>query len=235
MEEKDRKYYAAYEERYRTAHALGVSWAGDVPTPIVLEMIEKYQLRPDQPMLEIGCGEGRDAGAVLDRGYGLIATDLSGEAIAYCKKRMPQYEDRFRILDCLTQRLETRFDFIYAVAVIHMLVPDEDRDGFYRFIRSHLSDGGIGLICTMGDGEFEMQSDISQAFTLQERNHGTGKMLVAGTSCRMVSFPTFERELARTGLTVLEKGITAAMPNFNSLMYAVVRKTEGAGLWKSES
>lgn len=104
-----------------------------------------------------------------------------------------------------------------------MLVPDEDRDGFYQFIRSHLAADGIALICTMGDGEFECQSDISTAFTLQERNHESGKMMVAGTSCRKVSFSTFEKELARNGLTLIEKGITSSPPDFDSLMYAVVR------------
>lgn len=104
-----------------------------------------------------------------------------------------------------------------------MLVLDGDRDGFYRFIRSHLTAEGIALICTMGDGEFEMQSDISTAFTLQERNHDSGKMTVADTSCRTVSWNTFEKELKRNALTIVEKGITSSLPDFNSLMYAVVK------------
>lgn len=222
--DNSKKYYAAYEERYKTAHAKGVSWASSVSTPIVLEILEKYGIGRQQPLLEIGCGEGRDSRAVLDAGYALMATDISPEAIAYCKKRMPQYEDHFGILDCLSNQVDSKFDFIFAIAVVHMLVPDEDRDGFYQFIREHLSENGIGLICTMGDGEFEMQSDISQAFTLQERNHETGKMLVAGTSCRMVSWNTFESELARNGLTVIEKGITESLPDFNSLLFAVVKR-----------
>lgn len=222
--EKGRKYYAAYEERYKTAHSRGVSWSSDVSTPIVMEVIEKYHIGPGSRMLEIGCGEGRDSRRVLEAGYPLMATDLSAEAIAYCKKRMPQYENSFHILDCLSDSLDTRFEFIFAVAVVHMLVLDEDRDGFYRFIRDSLSEDGVALICTMGDGQHEFQTDISEAFTLQERNHESGKMMVAGTSCRMVSFSAFEAELSGNGLAVIEKGITEALPNFNSLMYAVVKK-----------
>ena len=219
------KYYAAYDERYKTAHAHGVSWSSDVSTPIVMEVIEKYNISHDQQLLEIGCGEGRDSRVVLENGYQLMATDISREAIAYCKKRMPRYESNFSVLDCLSDDLYSRFDFIFGIAVIHMLVLDEDRNGFYQFIHKHLSADGIALICTMGDGEFETQSDISEAFTLQERNHESGKMMVAGTSCRMVSFSTFENELARNDLSIIEKGITSSLPNFNSLMYAVVRKT----------
>ena len=34
MAKEGRKYYEAYEERYRTAHTHGVSWANDTSTPI---------------------------------------------------------------------------------------------------------------------------------------------------------------------------------------------------------
>ena len=134
----------------------------------------------------------------------------------------------FGISECLTAfqaRWTALLIFIYAVAVVHMLVLDGDRNGFYRFIHDHLKPEGIALICTMGDGETEIKSDISKAFELQERDHASGKMLVAATSCRMVSFGTFAHELADHNLTVIEKGITSALPEFDSLMYAVVKKT----------
>lgn len=221
---ENRKYYAAYEERYKTAHAQGVSWSNDISTPIVMEVINKYKIDHNHQLLEIGCGEGRDSKVVLDNGYQLKATDISNEPISYCKKIMPQYESDFSVLDCLSNKLDEQFDFIFGIAVIHMLVLDEDRNGFYQFIYNHLNENGIALICTMGDGKFETQSDIHKAFELQEREHETGKMMVAGTSCRMVSFKTFEDELKRNKLEIIEKGITSSLPNFNSLMYAVVRK-----------
>ena len=126
-------------------------------------------------------------------------------------------------MDCVAETLEGRFDFIYAIAVVHMLVVDEDRNAFYAFIREHLQTGGIALIGTMGDGLSEWHTDIRTAFELQERVHGqTGKHLrIAGTSCRVVSFPTFREELERGGLQVLRKGITAIEPDFPKMMYAV--------------
>ena len=219
-----RKYYAAYDERYQTAHARGVSWLSDVSTPIVMEVIEKYNINHNHRLLEIGCGEGRDSGTVLEHGYRLMATDISTEAIRYCKKKMPQYESHFSVLDCLSETLNEQFDFIFGIAVVHMLVLDADRTGFYQFIYHHLKADGIALICTMGDGELETQSDISKAFTLQERDHESGKMRVAATSCRQVSFATFEKELKQNRLEIVEKGITSSPPEFNSLMYAVVKK-----------
>lgn len=219
-----KKYYEAYEDRYKTAHAKGVSWLSDQSSPIVLDTIKKYKLNQTDAMLEIGCGEGRDAKAVLDSGYHLLATDISAEAVAYCKKMMPSYESCFEVLDCINDRHEGKYDFIYSVAVVHMLVLNDDREAFYKFLYEHLTEDGIALICTMGDGEEEMQSDINNAFRLQERNHESGKMMVAGTSCRKVSFATFEKELHSNHLEIAEKGLTSALPDFDMLMFAVVKK-----------
>jgi hypothetical protein len=42
----------------------------------------------------------------------------------------------------------------------------------------------------------------------------------------MVSFRTLERELKENGLKIVEEGITESLPDFDSLMYAVVRKDD---------
>ena len=217
-------YYEAYDERYKTIHEKGFSWAGDVATPMVLDVMRRYGIPKETIILEIGCGEGRDARAVLDEGYNLLATDISPEAISYCKCRFPRYADRFEVLDCLNGDFNGTFDMIYAVAVLHMLVEDEDRKRFYRFIREHLSDNGIALVCSMGDGESEFSTKADEAFEIKERNHFSGQVQVASTSCRMVGFRKFEEEISEAGLTVVEKGLTSAMPDFDSLLYAVMRK-----------
>lgn len=221
-----RKYYEAYDDRYRQTHALGLQWASDEPTPIVAETLRKYGVSPSKKLLELGCDEGRDAFPLLRAGYDLLASDISPEAISFCRAGAPELAAHFAVLDCVGGTLCGTFDFIYAVAVLHMLVEDADRAAFYDFIRTHLSPGGLALICTMGDGAFERSSDIRTAFDLQSRTHqASGRTLaIAGTSCRMVSFPTFREELRRAGFFIAEDGVTAALPNFNSLMYAVVRR-----------
>lgn len=218
------KYYEAYDERYKTAHARNIRWFSDTPTGILSETIQKYGISPQMPMLELGCGEGRDAKILLDRGYQLLATDISPEAIRYCRELNPEHTAAFQVLDCVNGSLDRKFDMIYAVAVIHMLLLDEDRDRFYRFFRDHLTEDGIGLILTMGDGNTERCSDINTAFELQERNCKAGTIWVAGTSCRMVSYQTFEGELRRNQLQILEMGATEIPFEFPQMMYAVIRK-----------
>lgn len=222
----DRKYYEAYDDRYRQAHAENLQWFTNEFSEIIGEVIEQYGIQPSAHILEIGCGEGRDARHLLKAGYDVLATDVSPEAISYCRSSAPESADRFQVLDCLRERLPGRYDFIYAVAVVHMLVPDEDRAGFYRFIHEQLASDGIALVCTMGDGTFERQSDLSTAFELQERTHEeSGRTLhVAGTSCRVINFPTFERELHENSFEILQQGVTSISTIFPVMMYAVVRK-----------
>lgn len=222
----DRAYYEAYDDRYRQVHAENLRWFSDSPSSIVSEVMVQFGIDPTEQILEIGCGEGRDAFFLLERGYDVLATDVSREAIGYCRKRNPEFCHRFQVLDCLRETLPERFDYIYAVAVIHMLVNDDDRAAFYRFIREHLTADGIALICTMGDGTIERRTDIRTAFDLQRRKHDqTGKTVnIAGTSCRIVNFQHFEEELAAGGLKLLKKGITSIEPDFPTIMYAIVKK-----------
>ena len=218
-----RQYYEAYDERYRQIHARGHAWAGDAATPIVAQALERFAPDPMARLLELGCGEGRDARPLLAAGRALTATDLSPEAVAWCRAKDPVHAENYRVLDCVRGRLPGRWDFIYAVALLHMLTEDADRQALLRFVREHLTPNGIALLCSMGDGETEFCSDPSAAFELREREHPVGPVRVAATSCRIVSFPTLEAELARAGLAVLERGLTAAPPEFDSLLYVLVR------------
>ena len=221
-----RPYYEAYDDRYRQVHRENLEWFTRTPSPIVEQTIREFQIGPNSRILELGCGEGRDAIHLLRQGYRVLATDISPEAIAHCRRIAPTFSNHFQVLDCIDGKLDGQFDFIYAVAVVHMLVEDTHRKGFYQFIRNHLNASGIALICTMGDGEAQRKSDITNAFSLQERIHEqSGKTVhIASTSCRMVDFPTFRAELKENGLAIAQEGQTAIEPDFTQMMYAVVHR-----------
>ncbi len=221
----EKKYYEAYDDRYKQIHEQNLQWSSDRLSKIVVETIKAFSLSTKSKILEIGCGEGRDAYPLLAQGLDVLATDISPEAISYCKKKFSDFEQHFRVVDCVTEKLDKRFDFIYSIAVIHMLVTDNDRNAFYRFIREHLTSDGTALICTMGDGNFERQTDIHTAFDIIKRVHEeTGKIVqIANTSCRIVSFATFEKELVRNDLEIINQGITSVEPDFPQMMFVVVK------------
>lgn len=81
------KYYQAYDKRYQQIHNLKLQWSSDVVTPILQELTVQFGIRKTDKILEIGCGEGRDALWLLEQGYDILATDVSKEAISYCKRR----------------------------------------------------------------------------------------------------------------------------------------------------
>ena len=216
-----KKYYEAYDKRYGAVHEKGLRWTHDIKTPAVLQMIEKY-CKKDGKILEIGCGEGRDAKAVLYAGYDLYASDISKTAIDFCRADMPDHAERFFVLDCINGELNSCFDFIYSVAVLHMLTEDCDREAFYAFIKKHLKKGGKALVTSMGDGKTEKRSDPGKAFEESVRQLDGKDVTVVETTCRIVSFDTFEREIRAAGFVINEKGVTSVIPEFDSLMYAVI-------------
>lgn len=222
------EYYKAYDRRYCQLHQKGLSWASDCPSPIVGEVMDKYGIGRDRRILELGCGEGRDALALLGVGYRLLATDVSPEAIEYCRRLAPEHSGSFQVLDACADALEEKFDFIYAVAVLHMLTEDEHRQKFLTFIREHLGDKGLALVATQGNGEDEYCSDASLAFEDANRSHGlTGQsMSIASTTFRMVNWDSFASELHTAGFETAEKGMTAIEPDFPMMMYAVIRKAK---------
>ena len=220
-----KRYYEAYDLRYRQVHERGLEWFCGAPTPIVAQTLEKYAVRPDVPMLEIGCGEGNDAAFLLGKGCNLLATDVSPAAVDFCKDKYPRWAERFCTLDVLKDQLDQRFDFICAVAVLHMLVLDEDRNGLLTFIRDHLTDAGVGLIVTMGDGEVQRMTDVNTAFDIQARTHEQSgqEIEVASTSCRIVTREDFRREIEHAGLAIAEMGNTA-WDGAPFALYAVVTR-----------
>lgn len=225
-----RRYYEAYDDRYRQAHAAGLAWFTQQASQIVLQTVHKLGLNGNSRMLELGCGEGRDAKALLACGYDLMASDVSPEAIAHCRKMLPQHAERFFVLDAVEQQPKETYDFVYAIAVLHMLVEEDDRLAFLRFVCGSLKEGGTALLCMLGDGTVQRAGDVSTAFDLQERTHWqTGRTLcVAGTSCRIVDRETLRGELDAAGLEIAEAGMTVieeyAIPDFlPEMMYVLVK------------
>ena len=218
------KYYEAYDKRYKQVHDKGLSWSTDSNTEIVEEIINKYHLEK-RKILEIGCGEGRDARYLLNKNFDVLATDISPEAIDYCIKNDALHKGNYKVLDVLSDNSDGKYGFIYSVACLHMLVLDEDRSKYYSYIFDHLEDNGYALILTMGDGIRESMSDINTAFDNVIRTHqeSNQEIEVAATSCRIVSFDTLFIEVSNQ-FEVVEYGITEIENHFDKIMYIVIKK-----------
>lgn len=227
----DGAYYKAYDNRYKKVHSNGMLWTSTKPTLEVMKFLDDYHAGSNDNILELGCGEGRDAIYLLEIGYHrLLAIDYSKVAIKKCNELTNfRYLNQFRQFDLLEDKLEQKFKFIYSIAVLHMFVIQEHRDEYFKFIYDHLTDDGVALITMLGDGVEEYSSDIEKAFLEVDRivMNSNKKIKVAATSCKVVCFDTLEDELNKIGLKIDKKWISKEIPEFSSSMCVVVRKKNG--------
>mgnify|MGYP004459566575 CR=1 FL=1 len=222
-------YYKAYDKRYRQVYDKGYLWSTNKSTPEIIEIIRKENISFNAKILDIGCGEGRDAIFLLDNNYDVLAIDYSSTVIEKCRELSNyRYNDKFRQFDIVNDRLDNTFDFIYSVAVIHMFVNKEHRYKFYKFIYEHLNTNGSALIISMGDGVKEYKSDINKSFLDVERTicNNKKKINVAMTSCNIVNFDTLEKELLSNKLEIKRKWITNRVPEFSVAMCVLVSRNE---------
>ena len=215
---KNKKYYEAYDDRYKKIHEeTSLAWAGERPSPTLEKLLKKYGADENSSILEIGCGEGQNALNLINLGYNIEASDVSPEAIKWCKERARVNnidEKHFFVMDILKNSLDKKYDFIYSVAVLHMLVEDEDRIGFFNFIRSHLKENGRAFVIVMGDGKETRKTDASKAFELADRPFGDKMVRVATTSCRMVTWEEEFEEIKKANLKILDHYLDTTISSF---------------------
>lgn len=227
-----KEYYKAYDDRYKIYHEqTGDNWAGNKPTFILKDILEKYGATSQSKILEIGCGEGQNALFLQENAFDICATDVSVEAIEWCKKCAKERAlkaDKFFVLDVLNNNFEDKFNFVIAVSTLHMLVLDEDRKKFFDFIFNHLKDNGIAIVTSMGDGvRVSNDCDINKAFDLVKRVNSKGEFLLPTTSHRVADWNTLIKEINNSKLTIKEKYISEDISGFNKSMVVVLSKVLG--------
>lgn len=225
----DDNYYKAYEKRYKQVYKHNYLWSSKDSSPDVIEVIENNGVSQGSKILELGCGEGRDAIFLLNKKYDVTAVDYSNTVIEKCKELSNyKYNDNFLQFDIINDELNEKFDFIYSIAVIHMFVNKEHRNKFYNFIYNHLKPNGIALIASMGDGKKIYETDIQKSFDDVERVvvNNEKKIKIATTSCKIVDWKTFEKELADNNLVIKKKWISTKIPEFNPAMCVIVCRKE---------
>jgi len=221
-------YYKAYDNRYRQVHKKGLLWELTERTIEVEEIIKKYKFQ-NKNILELGCGEGRDAIYLLNNNYNVLAVDYSKEAINKCNELTNnKYVKNFKQLDLITDTLDNKFNFIYSIAVLHMFVTEKHRKRYWNFIKEHLEKDGIALIVSMGDGKEVFSSNIDNAFDDVIRKHSitNDKILVSSTSCCIKSIEQLKYEINESGLRCIEMWISNRIPNFDKCICMLVTKGE---------
>jgi trans-aconitate 2-methyltransferase len=114
------------------------------------ELIAKLNLRGDEHILDVGCGDGKVTAEIahaLPEGF-VVGTDASPQMIAFAKKTFPAEKFpnlKFQVMDARKIKFAQLFDVIFSNAALHWV---DDHEKILRGVAAVLkSDGRLVVSC----------------------------------------------------------------------------------------
>jgi len=134
---------ADYDNRYKSEEYY---W-GLKPNRICYDIMKL--LPPIKPyrVLDMGCGEGKDAVFFARCGYAVTAFDISGPGIEKAKRLAEhnQTSVNFFRADIFDYRPEGEFDIIFSSGMFHF-IPQAQREELCSSLKEHTAKGGINAL-----------------------------------------------------------------------------------------
>ena len=141
MDEAVKKQQELYDKGWSRELAAGKEQRGNLQTN--LEFLEKINLiKPENKILEIGCGIGSIVNELHHRGFDITGTDISNEAIAYGQKKFGDINLQVQSAENLPYENDSfdvvlSFDLFEHIAQIEKHVSEVTRvlrkGGYYLF------------------------------------------------------------------------------------------------------
>lgn len=134
------KPISIYEEEYRTPDYY---W-GFEPNSACYEVLRLMPPTQHLKVLDIGCGEGKDAVFFARNGYDVTAIDISDAGIEKTKRLADQVGVSVKATkaDIQDYRLDTQYDILFSSGVLHYIKPDYRNDIFANY-KKHTNTNGI--------------------------------------------------------------------------------------------
>ncbi len=115
-------------------------------------------LKPNEKVLDLGCGNGRYHNLIKEKGSEYIGVDNSEKLVEIARKKYP--ETSFLKIDSLNLPFDKNsFDKIYSIAVLHHIPSKEFRSIFLKEARRILKPNGQ-IIVTV----WKLQNGLSSIF-----------------------------------------------------------------------
>lgn len=225
MKSNNVDYYKAYDERYKKVHEKGNLWEYFEPTKEIENILKELNINNN--ILDLGCGEGRDAIYLLEKGYNVDACDYSKEAINCCNNiTNNKYKNNFFTLDIFKNKFTKKYNFIYSICVLHMFVLNEHRKKYFEFLYDHLNLDGYALIIVLGDGISQKETNIDEAFKLEKRiiQNTNISVNIPKTSCKIVTREELNKEITSANFKIIKEWISYDVPGFNETMCTLIKK-----------
>ncbi len=118
------------------------------------ELIAKLNLRGDENILDVGCGDGKvtaEIARAVPDGF-VVGTDASPQMIAFAKKTFPaeKFQNlKFQVMDARKIKFAQSFDLVFSNAALHWV---DDHEKILRGAAAVLKSGGRLVVSCGGKG-----------------------------------------------------------------------------------
>jgi len=131
-----------YDKRYDQS---GFYW-GTKPSPICFRVLELLPPDHSLKLLDIGCGEGRNAIFFARNGFNVTALDASPKGVEKTLRYAEQANVHINVFegDINAFRLSETFDILFSTGVLQY-VPPELRQSLFDNYREFTSPGGLNV------------------------------------------------------------------------------------------
>jgi SAM-dependent methyltransferase len=127
--------------------------------------------------LDAGCGDGKNAAFLLDRGWTVDAFDISELALQACKRRLAKFPaDRYSLWrdDCRTITLGSNmYDMVVAYGLYHCINDRGLHEAHHRLTAS-LRPGGLFVYAAFNDALPMPMGHGTPGIVLRAKNHLPG-------------------------------------------------------------
>jgi tellurite methyltransferase len=142
-----------YDKRYAGA---GFYW-GQAPSSMAPRVVEAVKpgagFRPK--LIDLGCGEGRDAIYFAQHGFEVVALDLSAVGLEKARRYAAEADVEIETVhaDAADYGLEDTYDVVFSTGTLHYIPPDA-RQARFEDYKAHTLPQGIHVISVLVDKPF---------------------------------------------------------------------------------
>ena len=140
---------------YHTLYQVEDYYFGTEPTPFCYQILEKYPPTTHLRLLEIGCGEGRDAVFFARNGYDVTAFDIVPDGIRKTEQLAALHKVPISAFcaDMLKFSPKEQYDVVYGSRILHYL-PPQNYKSFFETYKKCTKPGGINAFMALVDKPF---------------------------------------------------------------------------------
>ena len=144
---------------YESGYAACPCFWGESPGSLVRRFLDRGHDIGRLTVLDAGCGEGKNAFALAERGCVVDAIDCSARAVAVGMERFAHPAITWSVADIADWPLETKqYDMVVAYGLLHCLPSAETISMLVGRLQAATAPGGTHIICAFNNGPHDFSA-----------------------------------------------------------------------------